>query len=316
MKQRFSTLSIIVIFAVMLAFPKAVFSGATDGLLLWFQIVLPTLLPFIIISNIMIHTNAITYIARFLGPLLQPLLGVSSYGSFAVLAGFLCGYPMGGKVTADLIRTDRISLIEGKYLLSFCNNTSPMFIISFVLWQNLQHTALTIPSLVILMLSPILCSFMFRSFYKPNGKAAIHQNTMFCKDGLPGQSDSFTPKLLDSCMMDSFESIVKVGGYIMLFSILLKLIQSLSLTQTLFTHILLPMLEITNGIPMLCELSVPFNVKYVLVMGLTSFGGLCAAAQTNCLIQGTGLTTFPYIIQKLITMMVTSLLAYTYIYFY
>ena len=44
--------SVILLFFIMLSFPQEVFDGASEGLLLWFQIVLPTLLPFIIISNI------------------------------------------------------------------------------------------------------------------------------------------------------------------------------------------------------------------------------------------------------------------------
>ena len=36
--------SVILLFFIMLSFPQEVFDGASEGLLLWFQIVLPTLL--------------------------------------------------------------------------------------------------------------------------------------------------------------------------------------------------------------------------------------------------------------------------------
>ena len=122
--------SVILLFFIMLSFPQEVFDGASEGLLLWFQIVLPTLLPFIIISNILIQTNSISLLSHIFGPAFQKIFRISTDGSFVVLAGFLCGYPMGAKVTSDLILAGRITKSEGSYLLSFCNNTSPMFIIS------------------------------------------------------------------------------------------------------------------------------------------------------------------------------------------
>ena len=95
--------SVILLFFIMLSFPQEVFDGASEGLLLWFQIVLPTLLPFIIISNILIQTNSISMLSRIFGPAFQKIFRISTDGSFVVLAGFLCGYPMGAKVTSDLI---------------------------------------------------------------------------------------------------------------------------------------------------------------------------------------------------------------------
>lgn len=308
MKRMLFVFSIIFLFCIMLLLPGPVFAGASGGLLLWFNTVLPTLLPFIIISNLMIHTNAITYIARFAGPVLHRTLGVSGYGSFAVLSGFLCGYPMGAKVTADLLKTNHISLAEGRYLLSFCNNTSPMFIISYVLWQNLKDKSLLVPSVVILFLSPLLCSFFFRRFYCPKGS--------FHSDGFhrSGRNVTFRFEILDSCMMDSFEAIVKVGGYIMIFSILIELLKLLPVQPPLLEQLFLPMLEVTNGVPMIVKSCGIPGIRWILVLAVTSFGGLCAAAQTNCMIQGTGLSIGPYIIEKLITMVVTSLLAFIFLF--
>ena len=123
---------IVVLFAAMLAVPKAVFSGTEDGLLLWFQVIFPTLFPFMLISNLLLRSGGLEIISGILGRTLGALFSTSRNGSFAVLAGFLCGYPMGAKVTADLVQSGRITRTEGAYLLSFCNNTSPAFIMNFI----------------------------------------------------------------------------------------------------------------------------------------------------------------------------------------
>lgn len=312
MKRRFFLVSVILFFFLMLGFPKPVFDGASQGLLLWFNIVLPTLLPFIILSNLLLQTHAINSIARITKPVFSPLFHVSDYGSFAVLAGFLCGYPMGSKVTADLMRNGHISATEGQYLLSFCNNTSPMFIISFILMQNLKNESYTIPALGILFSSPVICSFIFRRKYFSNNTSINYKSSIIqashSKDHTRQTSGN---SILDTCIMNGFETITKVGGYIMLFSILNKLF-----LMILGENLLSPSLEITNGIVSICQSNYSDSAKFLLCMVLTSFGGWCSVAQTQCMIQGTPLRIFSYTKEKLVTALVTSLLALLYLFIF
>ncbi len=308
--QRFlSTLSVLLLFLSMLIFPQGVFQGASSGILLWFNTVLPTLLPFIILSNLLLRTPAIDWIANFTAPFMCRFFHVSSYGAFAILTGFLCGYPMGSKVTADLLKHNYISKNEGQYLLSFCNNTSPMFIISYIVWQNLQNSDLTLPVLFILMLSPIFCSFFFRRFHQIPFKTSTSVHP-FSKVHYGSET---LENLIDKCIMDGFETITKVGGYIMLFSILIALIEYIPYHSVLITSIILPSLEITTGIKILCSAPIRPNTQIAFVLALTAFGGWCSVAQTKSMIHGTGLSILPYIIEKLITALVTSLFASIYL---
>lgn len=104
----------------------------------------------------------------------------------------------------------------------------------------------------------------------------------------------------------------KVGGYMILFSVLIALSENLASCFPA-VQILLPVLEITNGIQLIGMSAVSFPVKYILALSLTAFGGICAAAQTQCMIQKAGFSIFPYITQKLATALVTSLLGILYL---
>lgn len=302
MKQHFYMFVIIIFFVMMLCFPSETFIGAQKGLLLWFQTLLPTLLPFIVLSNLLVHTNSMNYLTKVLSPVLKRMFRISKNGCYAVFVGFLCGYPMGAKVIDDLIISNRISHKEGAYLLSFCNNTSPMFIISFIVMQNLKRSDLLLGTLLILILSPVLCSFLFRKFYKIEYPCRTTQNT-------EEESILFNFRIIDDCIMNGFETITKIGGYVILFSIILKLASHVS------ASFFLSVLEISNGIPYILSLKNSFNLSYPAILALTSFGGCCALAQTNSMIQASKLPIIPYIIQKLITAMVTSFLALLYIQF-
>lgn len=308
LRQYMPGITAVLLFISMLLSPRAVFSGAEDGLLLWFQIVFPTLFPFMLVSALMMAGGGLSVISGLFGNVLGRIFATSGNGAFAVLTGFLCGYPMGAKVTADLLRSGRITRNEGCYLLSFCNNTSPAFIMNFIIWKTLGRDELTVPSLLILFGVPVLLSFLFRRFY-------LHGEKRFRSpeknNGREGNTLDFAA--FDSCMMDSFEGIVKVGGYIISFSILIALLGEFS--DIAFFKAVLPSLEITNGIVMLHKGIADPALSYPLIMGLTSFGGFCSVAQTNCMLRGTGISIFPYIAQKLAASLAASSLAYLYLYF-
>ena len=300
---------LIFLFFLMLSFPQAVFHGASEGLLLWFQIVLPALLPFVVLSNLLIHTNSISVLSRILGPLFQKIFHTSSHGSFAVLAGFLCGYPVGAKVTSELLLAERITKQEGRYLLSFCDNTSPMFIVSYIVWQTLKDSTLLFPTVFILFLSPILCSFFFRNIRKKKSQEkTIPINTQ-------SLSIRFNFELFDICIMDGFETITKIGGYIILFSILVSLFQLLPIQSRFFSEHTSPYVGNYKRDSNAGKKRSSDTQKYVLILSLTSFGGWCSIAQTKSIIQHCDLPIIPYILEKLATALVTSFLAFLYITF-
>lgn len=314
MKRYFIRTLALSIFILMLSFPRQTFEGASTGILLWFNQVLPTLLPFMILSNLLIRTHAADWLAKLTSPVLGRFFSVSPYGSFAVIVGFLCGYPMGSKVIADLIREEKISLSEGRYLLSFCNNASPAFIISYVVFQNLGQENLLFPALVILIGSPVLSSFLFRI------RRPCRSSSRSCPASKPsGKSGGSAPSsqsgTLDFCIMNGFENITKVGGYIMLFSIFLAIAETFHISNPIFRFLLLPSLEVTSGVSILCSAPLPAPYRFFFCMICTSFGGLCAAAQTKCMLTDTGLSIRPYIVEKLITTLVTSLLSILYLQF-
>lgn len=300
-------LFLISLFMIMLLFPAPVLKGASEGLLLWFNTVLPTLFPFILICNLMVQTKALDILLYVTRPLFCRFFNVSPYGSFAVLSGFLCGYPMGAKVTADLYRQGSISKVEASYLLSFCNNTSPMFILSFLVMQNFHNDSLKLSTLTILFLSPVIISFLCRPHSRADFKASAPAQ-MTGASSRPSLSDA-----LDFSIENALESITKVGVYIMVFGIFTELLEMLPAGDNLLHLILLSNLEITNGITVLCQSGLRPEAVYVLCLSATSFGGLCAAAQTASMIKGTGIPMYSYLVKKLATALAASLLAYLYL---
>ena len=301
MKKTFLGISSAIFFVCMLIFPKTVLHGAEAGLLLWFQIILPTLFPFLLLSNFLLLTGNIYYITNFFGSFISCIFGVSKPSSYCILVGFLCGYPLGAKTVADFVRKSIISQEEGRYLLSFCNNTSPSFIMNYLVLKTLCREDLLVPTLFILFFTPYLISLFERRYHK----FSISSNST-----LAIQTD-WSLTFLDQAIIDSFESLLKVGGYILLFSILLMLCRQIPFQHWSFQFIF-SSLEITNGLPLIMKLPLPFHMRYASAVGLTAFGGFCSIAQTKCMLHETGLSIRSYTKQKLAAALTASLLCILY----
>ena len=117
----------------MLIYPSISLEYASMGLQLWFNKMIPTLLPFMILSSIMIQLQINTTFMRIFEPILYPIFHVNKQCLYAIFIGFLCGFPMGAKTCQELYELKKITKAEAEYLLSFNNNIGPVYFVSFVL---------------------------------------------------------------------------------------------------------------------------------------------------------------------------------------
>ena len=74
----------ILLLGVLLSFPAQSVRGALNGLLLWFHVVLPTLAPFMICTQMITALGGAQWMMRPFGPLLQKLFGLSPSGAYIV----------------------------------------------------------------------------------------------------------------------------------------------------------------------------------------------------------------------------------------
>jgi len=61
---------------------------------------------------------------------MTPLFRLPGSAGSAVLLGLVGGYPIGARTTAELYQTRRLTRDEAQRLLTFCNNSNPVFLIS------------------------------------------------------------------------------------------------------------------------------------------------------------------------------------------
>lgn len=315
MKKKFICLCLLLFAGYILVFPKDAVAAAARGLLLWYERVLPALLPFAILSNVLIYSGYLNALNCLIAPLVRWLLPVSGSGAFVILSGFLFGFPMGSKNCAELLKCHQLEQKEADVLFAVTNNISPVFISGYILNQQLSWSE-SVPylsgiSLLILYLPPLLAG---RLLLAPHG-ALGESGRILRRSGqgdmtkkIPASESKMTFKIIDAGIMNGFETLTRLGGYIMLFSILASMLSKLPVSP-LYTLILTGITEITNGISLLPDAALSDSTKYILAMGFTAFGGLSGIAQTSSMISGTGLSLKRYCLIKLLLTACTLALA-------
>ena len=353
LRRRLLYLLLFPLLGLMLLFPQTAATGAMNGLTLWSQTLLPVLLPFLILSGLLITLKMTRPLNLLLSPLLCRLFPVSRAACYPLLLGLLCGMPLGAKTTAELYRSGEISERDARFLLGFSNQASLMFIISYVAAKELAAPAYTALYLSIIYLTGWIisaCFFRLPIFLhggRPDMPGAARKTagtapkparaaqsaagavprpayaaqstadtvssrgpaaqSMAKAPGAPAVPSLFTA--LDGCIIDGFATITKIGGYVILFSMLSAFVARLPLPQTV-SAVLCGALEITSGIHKICAAGLTAVQKTALTIGITAFGGFSGILQTKSVTLGSGLSIRYYVIVKLTQGICAGLLAF------
>lgn len=285
---------LILFLALLLFCPELAVAGSKYGITLWLTQLIPTLLPFFILIK-----------------LLNVYLPDTSSRRPFLLLGLLCGYPSGAALVAGQYSRGVLSERAAYFFLGFVNNPSPMFVTVFC-GHTILHLSTPQAFLLfgLLVLSSFLGSILFYAVFPlfvPAGRNKKH-----AKPPAPAarpRTDNGM-QLMDNAITESFAILIRIGGYVALFSILGQCLYAILPAQAWYTAPLAGCLEITCGTSYLAVTPVSLPIKKVLMMSILSFGGFSAAAQTGSVLSSSELSLRCYIINKLINCLVATGLAF------
>ncbi len=278
--------------------PGNVVTASRIGLVLWYEQILPALLPAAILSNLLISSGYAGDLSGWFKKIFC-FLPVSQNGMFILFCGFLFGFPMGSKCSAQFLKSGQICEQEASVLFCIANNVSPSFIASYVLLQQLCLNDMFAVSLFVLYAPALILGgiLLFRC-----------RNTHCSYEKKAASRSQINFKIIDAGIMDGFETLVKIGGYIILFSILTFALNRSPFPEAL-KFLLGCTLEVTNGIHLIAASSLSLQTKYILAMAVVAFGGLSGIAQTSSMIKDTSLSMKKYCKVKLFLTLCSLILA-------
>lgn len=300
MKKWFGTQNLALLFFVIMTLCMLLYGSlsaqlALEGLNLWFTKMIPALLPFMILSGILIGTGLSDSFAALFSPVLRPVFRLSDSCLYCIIIGFLCGFPMGARVCAQSYERGKLSRREATLLLAFCNNIGPIYVTGYVLKLfPVQNPLYVLAGMYLLPFSYglFLRYTLFRDIPVSESHAAHNRS---CSLSFPALCNE-----LHASILSGLDAITVLGGY-MIFCNLLTLLPRI-LFRNMHRLVVLsgPVFEITSG---LSRLSVQ-DAKWAFV--LLPFGGLSCFAQTFSCIRNTDLSFGEYIFHKVVQTMLTA----------
>ena len=293
-------------------FSRSNITAAKDGLSLWANSVVPSLLPFFIATHLLSYTNIPSILGKFFSKIMRPIFNVPGEGSFAFIMGIISGYPMGAKIAANLKEKGICSQEEAERLLAFTNNSGPLFIIGTVgitFFGDVRTGFLLFMTHILACISVGILFRFWKFRQKSTGFSPINKKADTNKVCLSNLGE-----VLAASIMNSVNIIVMIGGFVVIFSIIISMLKE-SHFLDLFTNILKPfcentsyssgiftgLLELTNGIKQVA--SIPnkmISVNMVICSFLLGFGGISVLLQVLSITAKAKLSIKPYFFGKLL----------------
>lgn len=295
----------------LLLFSKNNLAAAKSGLALWANSVLPSLLPFFIATELLGYTNVIPLCGKLLNKLMRPIFNVPGEGAFALLMGIISGYPVGAKIVANLKENNLCTDIEAERLIAFTNNSGPLFIVGTVGIGLFYNASIGLILFSTHLLSCLTVGFLFRWWGKSkekhyrNSDYAINSSTLsFCNLG----------EVLSKSIISSINTILMIGGFVVLFSIIISMLNTshlllilsnilkfIGIPEYLSMGLLTGFIEVTNGISFICSLS-SCNIQFriILCSFVLGFGGFSVLLQVLSVTSKANISIKPYFFGKLL----------------
>jgi len=301
------------------------FKSALAGLKLWWEVVFPALLPFFIGSEILMGLGVVHFMGVLLEPLMRPLFNVPGAGSFVTAMGLASGYPIGAILTGRLRRQGLVSKTEGERLMSFSNTADPLFMSGAVAVGMfgmpelaaaimLSHYAATLSLGLVLRFYGPANDITPRDDEKRQGlmtKAFQRLYEARLEDGRP------VGQLLGDSVKRSVNTLLVIGGFIILFSVILKILGAAQLTAAIsgsLAFLLKPLgvnaatipalvdglFEVTLGCQTASGVNAPLAQRVMVAGAVIAWSGLSVHAQVASFIDDTDMSIVPFIVARLL----------------
>lgn len=266
-----------VLLAWFLADAGEIRTAAAEALTLCARSVVPALFPFLVVSSLLMSLGLGEQLSPHLAGLMAVLFRQPGSAGAALVLGLVGGYPIGARTAADLYRRRLLTEEEARRLLTFCNNSNPVFLIS-VLGAGVFGSVRTGVWLwLIHLLSALLVGILFR------GRGSVRR-------AVPPPSPEELPDSLAGAFVTAVGggavSMVSLCGFVTFFYVLAN---PLSAFGGHLTPALVGLVELFSLTPLLT----PDCLGFLLAAGMSGWGGLSVLAQTAAALAGTGLPLAP-----------------------
>lgn len=288
-KKIFTLIILLYIILNMVVMPEVSISSAQKAIKLCLNVVIPSLFPFFAASSLFISLGYASYFSRYFSKIMKPFFNVSGCGALPLILGIISGYPIGASTSVKLYKDGYISKTEAERLLAFTNNSGPLFVLGAIGCGMLSSNTYGLIIYISHIISALIVGIVFSFLKEKTG------NTCLRLTPAPERGIKKIGEALSDAVSFSVDNILRVCGFIILFSVVCSFIPSGKFYPFIYS-----LLEITGGINVLSSLPEDIHIKLPVISFFLSFSGISVLCQVCTSVLPAGLSIKPYITGKLL----------------
>ncbi|NMA86282.1 MAG: sporulation integral membrane protein YlbJ [Tissierellia bacterium] len=298
-------LIILLILMGILKNPQLSFKAASEGLMTWVNLVMPSLLPFFIISEILISIGFVDIIGKLLEPIMKPVFNLPGISTFPFSMSIVSGYPMGGKIVSNLRKNNRITKNEAERTLALSSTSGPLFMLGAIAVGMLSN-----PKLGPLILYPHYMGAISLGLiysFKTDKKRSIKPNEIISKISSLKEHPPIGFVLMNS-VKNSMNSLFLIGGFIIFYTVVIELLfisrfmnliyYVLPIDKVILQGLLAGIIEITTGCKKIASSNLNLIGKITIINFLIGWSGISIHSQVLAFLSSTDIDIKKYIFTK------------------
>ncbi|MBQ3409029.1 MAG: sporulation integral membrane protein YlbJ [Clostridia bacterium] len=308
-------------------------TAAKNGLMLWANSVVPSLLPFFIATELLNYTNIAHIIGKILNKIMRPLFNIPGEGAYAFIMGIISGYPIGAKIVSDFYKNRICTKDEAERMLAFTNNSGPLFIIGTVGILLFGNTTIGLLLFATHILSSITIGIILgiksrlhhnKNITKHTKAISYSKNAINIQNNLEATTKTSILDLgsiLSNSISKSISTVLQIGGFVVLFSVIISILNKISLinlVSNVLSYFYVPkdiaksivsgLIELTNGINIAVNIHTKnLSINIITCSFLLGFGGISVLLQVLSIVSKENLSIKNYISGKFLQGLVAAL---------
>lgn len=284
----------------------------TQGLNLCAKTVIPSLFPFMVISELIIGGGIVEKLPRAMMMPLCRLFRLPAEGCCAAVLGMLCGFPIGARCAIRAYEQGQLTRNEAERVLCFSCNPSSAFLITAVgtsLWGN---RSFGVGLYVTVLIAATLTGIIIARIKAPHSAfdEPIHSATK--QPRLTGA------RLFTESIRSSVSSILLVCAYVVFFSALVgtfRFMPGVARLPDAAKAFLFCLFELSSGVSQATGLTATIP-SALLCAFAAGWSGISVHCQLLAVCDGTGLSLRPYLFAKLLQALLCPLLFFALLSFF
>lgn len=262
----FCILIFIITCIIIIVFPQTVSYVIKQALLMCANSIIPSLFPFMVITQVLSLSNISYKFGKILSPIMSPVLGINKNLCGAVFVGLLGGFPNGVHSVGITYNKGLCTKADAEHAVSVCNNCSFAFVYTIVGINVLG----SIKNGLILYISMLICcietSWILKFVYQKKSK----NDTFYEAKAAQIKSEYSISEIICNSISESAKNLINVCGYIIVFY---------TLSWFMLGGFTRGFLEISSGILSCTLIAFPENI--IIIAVLVGFSGVSVIFQVS-----------------------------------